>query len=129
MRVVVDTSALYALLDKRDENFSRATKQWALMPGVDLVTHAYVISETIAVLRSRLGWPGVDALVDWFLPSLRVEMVDRILHDQALAAYRAEHGDKSFVDHVTIAFARRDGIQQAFAYDRDLIAAGLELIG
>lgn len=129
MSVVVDTSALFALLDSRDENFSRAAKQWELMPEVDLVTHAYVVSETIAVLRSRLGWSGVDALVDRFLPSLRVEMVDRALHDQALAAYQAQHGGKSFVDHVTIAFARRDGIQQAFAYDRDLTTAGLTLIG
>lgn len=129
MSVVVDTSALYALLDRADESHGQAAARWKSMPDEDLVTHAYVVGETIAVVRSRLGWAGVDTLVDRLLPRLRVEMVDRGLHDQALGAYRAEHGGKSFVDHVTIAFARRSDIEQVFAYDRDLTTAGLMLVG
>lgn len=72
-----------------------------------------------------MGRSAVDDLVDRLLPLIRIEMVDRALHDEALAAYRRQHGGTSFVDHVTIAFARREGIAEAFAFDRDLEAAGL----
>lgn len=129
MSIVVDSSALFALLDGDDENFTRASSTWKQLPDADLVVHAYVIGETLAIVRRRLGWQGVEALVDELIPSLRVEMVDRELHDRALTAYRAERGGRSFVDHVTIAFARRERIEQVFAYDRDLQTDGLALVG
>ena len=59
--------------------------------------------ESVALVRSRLGVPAVNALVDELLPALRVEMADR----------------------VTLAFAARHGIGRAFAFDADLVAAGL----
>lgn len=129
MSVLVDTSALLALLDEDDVNHTRASKGWQSLVDEDLIAHAYVIVESIALVRNRLGWDGADGLANRLIPCLRVEMVDRSLHDQAFAAYRAEHRGKSFVDHVTIAFARRHDIDRVFAFDRDLTTAGLTLIG
>ena len=125
MTVLVDTSALFALLDADDVNHVAASKLWNTATTIPFVTHAYVVSETVALVRNRLGWDGVDALVDLLLPAVAIEMVDRELYDASLARYRSECGGASFVDQVSIGFARRAGIQHAFAFDRDFSAAGL----
>jgi predicted nucleic acid-binding protein len=125
--VVVDTSALLALLRGDDQNHHRADEYWQLATerGHDLVVHGYVVSETVALCRARLGWDGVDALVGRLLPGIRFDAVDRDLHDQAMAAYLGERGGTSFIDRVTIEYARRNEIVHAFAFDSDLVRAGL----
>jgi len=84
-----------------------------------------VVIETAALVRARLGAEAVAALVDDLLPAVRVEMVDRPLHEVSLADLRRIGGGTSLVDRVTIAFAARHGIGRAFAYDADLVAEGL----
>ena len=125
MSIVVDTSALFALLDRRDANHASAVAFWTDPDDEDLVTHAYVVVESVALVRSRLGAAAVVALVDGLLPAIRVEMVDRPLHDVSLADLRRIGGGTSLVDRVTLAFAARHGIGRAFAYDTDLAVAGL----
>jgi len=123
--VVVDTSALFALLDRRDAHHAAAVAFWTDPDDEDLVTHAYVVVESVALVRSRLGPAGVTALVDDLLPGIRVEMVDRPLHEVSMVDFRGIGGGTSLVDRVTLAFAARHGIQRAFAFDADLAGAGL----
>ena len=123
--VVVDTSAIFALLDRRDAHHVSAVAFWMDPDDEDLVTHAYVVVESVALVRSRLGAAAVEALVDNLLPAIRVEMVDRPLHEASLADLRRIGGGTSLVDRVTLGFAARHGIVRAFAYDADLVAAGL----
>ena len=125
MSVVVDTSALYALLDRRDAHHVAAVAFWTDPDDEDLVTHAYVVIESVALVRSRLGAAAVVALVDDLLPAIRVEMVDRPLHEGSLADLRRIGGGTSLVDRVTLAFAARHAIGRAFAYDADLVGEGL----
>jgi predicted nucleic acid-binding protein len=123
--VVVDTSAIFALLDRRDAHHVSAVAFWTGPDDEDLVTHAFAVIESVALVRARLGVAAVAALVDDLLPAIRVEMVDRPLHEGALADLRRIGGGTSLVDRVTIAFAARHGIARAFAYDADLVAEGL----
>jgi predicted nucleic acid-binding protein len=123
--VVVDTSAIFALLDRHDAHHDAAVAFWTDPDDEDLVTHAYVVVESVALVRSRLGPAAVDALVDGLLPGIRVEMVDRPLHDMSLATLRQLAGGTSLVDRVTLGFAARHGIHRAFAFDADLADAGL----
>lgn len=126
---LVDTSALYALLDANDLHHAEAISQWDAAIEMDLVTHGYIVTESIALTRARLGWDAVGALIDRVLPAIRVEMVERSVHEMALADYRATGGGTSFVDRVTIAFGRQYGIRTCFAFDADLKAAGLAPLG
>jgi uncharacterized protein len=123
--VVVDTSALFALLDRRDADHASAVAFWTDPDDEDLVTHAYVVVESVALVPARLGVVAVAALIDDLLPAIRVEMVDRPLHEGALADLRRIVGGTSLVDRVTLNFASRHGIARAFAYDADLVVAGL----
>ena len=125
MSVVVDTSALFALLDRRDAHHASAVAFWTDPDDEDLVTHAYVVVESVALVRSRLGAAAVAALVDDLLPAIRVEMVDRPLHEASLADLRRIGGGMSLVNRVTLAFAARHGIERGFAHDADLARCGL----
>lgn len=125
MSVVVDTSALFALLDRHDAHHASAVAFWTDPDDEDLVTHAYMVVESVALIRSRLGPAAVVALLDDLLPAIRVEMVDRPLHEASLEDHRRIGGGTSLVDRVTLAFAARHGIGRAFAYDADLVGAGL----
>ena len=124
--ILVDTSALFALLDADDRHHSTASAYWMSAPDTTFVTHGYAVSETISLVRARLGWDAVSSLVADVLARVAVEMVDRVLHDAALRIYVVERGGTSFVDRVSIEFARRKGITRAFAFDPDLAAAGLD---
>jgi len=126
--VVVDTSAFFALLDQRDAHHAAAIAFWTDPDDEDLVTHGYVVVETAALVRARLGAAAVEAFVDELLPAIRVEMVDRPLHEASLVELRGVGGGTSLVDRVTLAFAARHGIGRAFAFDADLVAEGLAAV-
>lgn len=123
---LIDTSAIYALLDGDDLHHAEALRLWDAAAGIELIAHSYVVTESIALTRGRLGWPAAVALIDRVVPAIRVEMVDRRIHDEALADYRSIGGGTSFVDRVTITFGKRHGIMDCFAFDADLQAAGLQ---
>ena len=125
MRVFVDTSALIALLDGDDGRHEHAegTFRW-LLETAQLVTHNYVVVESEAVARRRLGAAAAAALTDAILPVIEVTWVDEALHREGQAAQRAGVGEASLVDHVSFAFMRRLGIDTAFAYDADFEAQG-----
>ena len=122
---VVDTSAIFALLDADDAHHEAAVQMFETDDTADLIVHGYVVAESLALLRARLGRAAVIEFLDGLLPALRTAMVERGVHDAALAEYRSLGGGTSFVDRVTIAFARREGIDRVFGFDADLEAAGL----
>jgi predicted nucleic acid-binding protein len=128
MRVFVDTSALYALLADDDPQHERAVATWrSLLQGSDLVTHNYVHLEAAQLVRKRLGGSAVDVLLGVVLPSIQTAWVDEALHAGALDAWSASGWRTSLVDQLSFAYMRRNGIDVAFAYDRDFESAGFRL--
>ncbi len=128
MRAFVDTSALYALLDESDANHAVAAEVFAGLQGSELVTHAYVLVETLALVSRRLGRAAVERLLDGLLPVVSVVAVDASLHAAALAGYReATSGRISFVDRTSFAFMRANRLDIAFAFDADFSDAGFDL--
>jgi predicted nucleic acid-binding protein len=128
-RIFVDTSAILALLDGDDSRHDLIRSTFAQLADDELVTHGYVVAESMAVARRRLGVAGVIALLDDVLPALELLSVDATLHLDAQRRYRASlPTGVSFVDHVSLAVMARDSIDTAFVLDSDFDRRGIAVI-
>lgn len=130
MKAFVDTSALYALFDEDDVRHGQARDTLARWhdEGIRLVTHAYVVVESLALVHARLGRGALRRLAHGLLPIVDWHAVPRDLHDRALAAYLADRGRASFVDWTSFTFARDEGLEGVFGYDRDFERQGFRLL-
>ena len=127
--VFVDTSALIALLDRADPRHEAVRSAFLDLADRELVTHGYVVAETLAVARRRFGMDGVIALLDDLLPVLAVLPVEPSLHASAQARYRASlPSATSFVDQVSFAVMAQEAIDTAFALDADFVTAGVDVL-
>ena len=129
MTLFVDTSGILALIDRDDRSHVGTTEAFALGRSQPLVTHAYVVVETLAVARRRFGAMVAADIMDRVLPALEVTPVDAALHANALAAFRESiDSSVSLVDRTSFAFMRREGIARAIALDADFRTAGFETL-
>ena len=128
MKVFVDTSALFALVDEDDPMHRAAVQTLADLRGfAQLVTHNYVVIETTTLVRRRLGRNAEEHLLDALLPIVDTIWVDDGLHRASVAAYRAAGRPGSIVDHTCFEFMRAEGITYAWAYDLDFEREGFGL--
>ena len=130
--ILVDTSALYALLDADDAEHLRARRIWEeqLVEGdAELVVTSYVVAESFDLVRRRLGFEAVRSLDRLLDDGMRVVFVDEELHDAARARFfSAGRRALSLVDCSSIALAQERGIKQIFAFDAHFEQAGLEML-
>jgi len=130
--VFVDTSALYALLNRTDEAHvvARRAFEGLLTDEERLLTHNYVVLETVALAQRRLGLEAVSVLRDALMAVVQQIWIDRDVHGQALAAtLSAARRDVSFVDRVSFELMRRRGVRRVFAFDEHFREHGFELVG
>jgi predicted nucleic acid-binding protein len=131
MATLIDTSALFVLLDEDDpaHDLARSILGRLRTSDPELVMHSYALTESIALLQRRFGLEAVRRVVDGYLPIIEIAWVDRDLHDRALSALLGS-GQRgvSFVDHVSFVLMRDRGIRTAFAFDQDFVAQGFELV-
>ena len=128
-RIFVDTSALLALLDRADPRHQAVVDVFARLADDELLTHGYIVAETLAVARRRFGVDGVVALLDDVLPALAVVAVDAALHAAAQTSYRNSlPSGTSFVDQVSFKVMKHEAIDVAFALDPDFEANGITVI-
>lgn len=131
MKVFVDTSALFALLDADQTGHSDAAAVWTalLEDEARLVTTNYVLLETIARSQHRLGVDAVREVHYTFEPLLQVVWIDEEVHRAALSALLASRQQRvSLVDRSSFEVMNRRGIMRAFALDTDFAEEGFEII-
>lgn len=129
MSIFVDTSAILALVDRDDPAHEAVVAAFALGREEPLVTHAYVIIETLAVARRRFGSRVTAAIMDRVVPALEVATVEASLHAVAMRDFRAAiESSVSLVDRVSFAFMRREGLARAIALDSDFRTADFEAV-
>jgi predicted nucleic acid-binding protein len=129
--VFVDTSALYAALDTRDEHSEAARAQWTVLLNgdEDLVTSNYVLVESNALLARRSGIQLIRAFESDFVPALAVVWVDAALHERGVAALlTAGLRDLSLVDCVSFEIMRTLRLDTAFAFDDHFSQQGFRCI-
>jgi predicted nucleic acid-binding protein len=129
--VLVDTSALYALLVRTEEGHGEveAVLDGLLDEGRSLRTTSYVLVETVALLQSRFGLPAVRDFEERILPLLEVEWVDARLHGRAMKRLlRTDRRGLSLVDVVSFVVMEERGLRTALALDADFAREGFELL-
>ena len=129
----IDTSVLYAVVDKRDAYHASArdTVGALLRPGRLLVTSDYVVAETINLANARGGTLVALRILDLLERSagIRVEWIGPLRFDQTKAFFR-KHADHpySFTDCSSFVVMRELRLTDALTTDRHFRQAGFQLL-
>lgn len=134
MRVLVDTSALLALANRRDQWHARAARiaRANSASGIRYVSTTLVLAEFHAHLlylrgpnEARHALAGLldDPVHEW-------REVDASLASDALARWMLRYADQRFslTDAASFELMRRERMKQAFAFDRHFETVGFKLL-
>ena len=131
--IFVDTSAWLALADSEDRSHaSAAAFQRRIARGEfgRQVTTNYVMTETLTIVRRRLGVSAAIALAEATRDGKGVGIfwVEPIHHHEAVEMM-ATHLDRkwSMTDCASFVIMRALGIRHAFVFDQDFAQAGFSV--
>ncbi len=119
-RVFIDTSAILALFQPRDQAHRQAKDAFDRLQQQQarLLTSSYVLIESYALLGRRLGIEAVQAFREKFAPLLEVLWVEEDLHERGLDLLLARGvRHLSLVDATSFLVIREQEIDEVFAYD------------
>ena len=130
--IFLDTSAIVAMVDRRDEFHERALKTAEDLSGDEhqLWTHSYLIVEASAVLQRKLGIGNSLTLLTRSEDIAKIHWVTPEEHERAV--YRLGQRNRrnlSFVDCVSFVLMEKLGCVDAFTYDADFETEGFKLVG
>ncbi len=131
MKVFLDTSAFFAILDRDDVNHEKAKDIWINLIDSDstLVTSNYILLESFALIQRRLGLDALHSFQDDMLPILHIEWINRGQHEAGVAAlFQASKKMLSLVDCVSFIFMRSIGLKKAFTFDKHFRQEGFECL-
>lgn len=131
MNVFVDTSAFYAALSSTDSHYTQASSDWKRLmqdESTRFCTSNYVVVESCALIRNRLGDEALRDFLENLLPIAAVIWVDQSLHKEA-AIEMISHGKNgpSLVDCSSFAIMQHNGIANALAYDKHFSTRGFSV--
>ena len=131
MSVFIDTSALYAVLDRDDANHKSAGGIWLRLLDEEeiMVTHNYVVLESTAIIQNRLGMEAARTFISDVFPLLTTTWVDSEIHFRAQSAFLMnDRRQLSLTDCFSFEVMRGAGIRSAFAFDRHFAEQGFTLV-
>lgn len=117
---VVDTSVLYASFDRSDARHARAIRDLAAPDA--LILPREILTETIALIQRRAGFPAASAALDRLLSLDQVRVADPVPLEGAAAVFREGEGRLSLPDAVVVQTCRLLGATP-LAYDRNIMGA------
>ena len=132
-RVLIDTSAYYALVDATDGHHAGARAMAGRLAAERwrLFTTNFILAETHALVLARLGYTTAATVLREIDRStttiVRVSAADERRAREIIAQYRDK--DFSFTDALSFAVMERLRIVLAFTYDRHFAQYGLGLVG
>ncbi len=129
-RILIDTSAFYALFSATDLFHDRAKAAYERLVDreQELLATSYTVVETTALLHRRLGFEIVERFSEWQASSLDILWIERQVHDAAWGQFMADHGrGLSFVDWTTVVVSREIGAR-VFTFDGGFANQGLPVV-
>lgn len=129
----VDTSGLYALVDRKDPHHAGARDAAIRLTrhGRRLILTDYIVSETVTLAKARSGMHVALRVLDLVEQSagIRVEWIDAARFD-ATRTYFRKHADHacSFTDCSSFVVMRELRLRQALTTDRHFREAGFEAL-
>ena len=128
-QTLVDTSAVYALLDRDDANHRKAVALLRSLPrrGLTPVLSNFIVAESHALLLSRLGSQVARGwLLKQIWPIEPVTPTDERKAREIIQRY--EDKTFSYTDATSFALMERLGLKDAFAFDIHFRQYGLKLL-
>jgi predicted nucleic acid-binding protein len=129
--ILVDSSALYAMLDRDDENHPSATAEWGhvLRSDQPLLVTNYIVVETMALVQHRLGMEAVRVFCSDVLPALDLHWITEEDHQHSQnALLAADRRRLSLVDCSSFHVMRNRQVRKAFAFDPHFREQGFEVL-
>lgn len=131
-RHFVDTSAYFALTDKRDANHEAAAHfiHQLFRERSELLTSNYIVAETHTLLLIRIGYAtALQVLEELYKSQTRIYRVRETDERKALEIIRT-HTKKEFspVDAISFVTMERFHLTQAFAFDHHFAQYGFSLL-
>jgi predicted nucleic acid-binding protein len=130
--IVVDTSGLYALIDRGDPHHAQAARFLQACTGeAGLIISNHVFDEIMTLCKVRLGMPAAMQLGLRLRNSRLVELVVFSQADeQELWRVFTRYQDKawSYTDCACLTLARQRGIDQVFTFDHHFAQMGLRML-
>lgn len=131
MKVFVDTSAFYALIDRSDRHHAQASALWTdlLDDNFRLLTSNYVVWETAGLLQRRIGFEAANLWHKDILGVLDVLWVDEGMHQRAYELWlNLGRRRLSLVDCVSFVIMYAHVIEQAFCFKPHFEDHGFSLL-
>lgn len=131
MTCFVDSSALYAVLDKDDKFSSAAIPEWKRLneKEINLVTTNYVVLETTALAQKRIGIRAVEVFQRRILPVISVHWIKDDVHITAVAdLLLSKRRSISLVDWTSFTVMKSLGIKEVFTFDRHFSKQGFKVV-
>jgi predicted nucleic acid-binding protein len=128
--VLVDTSAIYAVVSAADEFHREATAAYRglILDRMPLYVTSYILAESYSLVWRRFGPEALRSLVESTRGEFQVVWIDQTIHWEAWDAMSETKGRSlSFVDWSTVIVARRLGAA-VFSFDSDFAGQGLVCI-
>jgi predicted nucleic acid-binding protein len=132
-RLFCDTSFFYACLDPQDSNHDRAEELTAdaVTSAATLVATWDIISETITLLRYRIGFRPALTFLDEVKPNLTIVDDGQRVRDEAEQIFRRRGRSRrvSFCDAISFVVVRTIlNDMSCLAFDQDFRALGLTVL-
>jgi uncharacterized protein len=127
-QIFVDTSAYFALADRRDENHEVAVRviHQIIRERAELLTTNYIIAETHTLLLNRIGYViALRVIKELYKSQTRIYRAREAEERKALDIVRI-YADKGFslVDAISFATMERFHVTQAFTFDHHFAQYG-----
>jgi predicted nucleic acid-binding protein len=131
--VFLDTSGLYALVDRKDAHHpaARSIVERLLRGGRRFVAYDYILAETVNLANVRSGTPVAIRALDLIEQSVgvRIEWIGSARFDVTKAFFR-KHADYrySFTDCTSFVLMRELKLSQALTTDHHFTQAGFDAL-